>query len=114
MQSGSPDGYVSTIHSDDAATAVVAALNAPTGIYNVVEDQVLLRKESAQALAEALGRTSLGIPSGFVRDWVCPKVEDAGSSLKVINDKFKATTGWKPKYPSPREGWKAVVAQASK
>jgi len=114
MQPGSPDGYVSTIHADDAATAVVAALSAPTGIYNVVEDKALLRRESAQALAEAMGRSNLGIPSGFVRDWVCPRVEDAGSSLKVLNDKFKTTTGWKPKYPSPREGWKAVVQQANK
>jgi nucleoside-diphosphate-sugar epimerase len=114
MQPGSPDGFVSTIHSDDAATAVVEALNAPPGVYNVAEDLSLIRRESAQALATALGRSRLGIPSELVRGFAAPSTAVPVESLKVLNDKFKSVTTWKPKYPSPREGWKAVVAQASK
>ena len=33
---GPKDGYQSFVHLDDAASAVVAALEVPSGIYNVV------------------------------------------------------------------------------
>jgi NAD dependent epimerase/dehydratase family enzyme len=38
---GPPDSYVSSIHLDDAAAAVSAALHAPAGTYNVVDDEPL-------------------------------------------------------------------------
>jgi nucleoside-diphosphate-sugar epimerase len=114
MQPGSPDGFVSTIHADDAATAVVEALKAPAGVYNVAEDMALIRRESAQALASALGRSKLGFPSKLVRGIAGSTSDSMGDSVKVVNHKFKNATNWKPKYPSPREGWIAVVAQASK
>ena len=34
------DGYVASINTDDAASAVVAALQAPPGIYNVSDEPV--------------------------------------------------------------------------
>ena len=56
---GKADGYWSMIHADDAARAVVAALDAPAGIYNVAEDEPLTRRAAAQLLAEALGKKKL-------------------------------------------------------
>ncbi len=35
---GDGKNYFSSIHVDDAASAIVAALNAPAGTYNVDED----------------------------------------------------------------------------
>ena len=35
---GRTDAYMASIHVDDVATAVVAALEIPTGIYNVADD----------------------------------------------------------------------------
>jgi nucleoside-diphosphate-sugar epimerase len=34
---GDPNAYLSLVHADDAAGAVIAALNAPPGTYNVAE-----------------------------------------------------------------------------
>ncbi len=114
MQPGSPDGFVSTIHADDAATAVVEALNAPPGVYNVAEDLTMMRRESAQALAEAMGRSRLGFPSALVREIAGSSTAVPNDSLRVKNLKFKNVTRWSPKYPSQREGWKAVIQQANK
>lgn len=50
-----PAGFLSSIHLDDAATAVVAALDAPSGTYNVVDDEPLTRREWVDAFAAALG-----------------------------------------------------------
>ena len=61
VRSGAPgelgDGaaYRSVITTDDAATAVVAALRVPSGIYNVVDDEPLSRAGNIAALAGALG-----------------------------------------------------------
>jgi nucleoside-diphosphate-sugar epimerase len=36
---GPPNGYVSSIHVADAAAAVAAALSAPAGTFNIVDDE---------------------------------------------------------------------------
>src|SRR5215813_8430960 len=51
---GAPDAYISSVSHDDAAAAVVAALRAPAGAYNVVDDQPLRRRDCFAALAENL------------------------------------------------------------
>jgi nucleoside-diphosphate-sugar epimerase len=114
MQAGPPDGFVPMVHADDAAKAVVEALKVPAGIWNVAEDVSLTRRESAQALATALGRSALGIPSAWIRNWAGPDVDITGESLKVSNLKFKTATTWKPNYISPKEGWKSVVIHADR
>jgi putative NADH-flavin reductase len=32
-------------------------------------------------------------------------------SLRISNRKLRAESGWRPKYPSAREGWRAVVGE---
>src|SRR5690606_10914874 len=51
---GAPDAYQPSIHLDDAASAVVAALAAPPGIYNVA-DEPLTKGEFLAAFAAAFG-----------------------------------------------------------
>jgi hypothetical protein len=51
--------FFPSIHADDAAAAVVAALDAPTGTYDVVDDEPLRRGEQRAALAAAVGRRRL-------------------------------------------------------
>ena len=106
-----PARTLSSIHVDDAATAVVAALDAPAGVYNVVDDEPLTRREMADAFAAAFGLGHLFIPppqvfkvlGGSDADYIL-------RSQRVANGKFRAATGWVPVYPSAREGWAAVAA----
>ena len=46
-----PDAYVSSIITDDAASAVAAALSAEAGIYNVGDDEPLTRRQFFAALS---------------------------------------------------------------
>lgn len=100
---GKADGYWTLLHADDVATAVVAALSAPAGVYNVAEDEPITRRESAAILAGLLGKKKL-------RHLLSP-VPLLNSSQRVSNAKFKAATGWAPQYPSQRDGWPQVLKE---
>lgn len=107
---GAGDAYYPTIWVDDAATAVVAALrSAPAGIYDVVDDEPLTRRELARAIAEAAGRPFLLRPPVWLLKLVGGR--EAGfmaRSHRVSNAAFKRATGWAPEVPNAREGWRLV------
>jgi nucleoside-diphosphate-sugar epimerase len=106
---GAPDTYVSSIHMTDAGNAVVAALNAPAGTFNVVDDEPLRKRDYAKALAAA-ARTSawLHLP-GRMALLLGDRSTSLTRSVRVSNKRFQAATGWKLEYPSAREGWLATV-----
>jgi nucleoside-diphosphate-sugar epimerase len=99
---------LSSVTTDDAASAVVAALGAPGGVYNVA-DRPLRRSEHASALAEALGTDPLRLPSG-----TADLPQDLSMMLRsqrVSSQLLKTLTGWQPRFPSAWEGWRFVVAE---
>jgi nucleoside-diphosphate-sugar epimerase len=106
---GHEEGFISSIHLEDAATAVLAALALPAGTYNVVEDEPLQRRAFFDALAGALGVP----PPRFFPAWPARLLGSIGEQLtrsqRIANGKLRAASGWAPKYPSVREGWPAVV-----
>jgi nucleoside-diphosphate-sugar epimerase len=112
MTLGRPEAYLSIIEVHDAARAVAAALGAPAGVYNVVDDEPLTRRAYADALGAALRRDKpLRLPPS-----VAAKVGGAKTSLlarsnRVRNDRFEEATGWAPRLPSAREAWAAIVAE---
>jgi 2-alkyl-3-oxoalkanoate reductase len=103
VELGRESAYRSSITTDDAAKAVVATLDAPSGVYNVVDDRPLTRAEYVEALAQAFGvptpTVSSVTPDRTPPDWVM------GRSQRVSNNRFKEVTGWQPKFVSAREGW---------
>ena len=65
---GDPDAYMPPLHLDDAATAVVSALVAPGGVYNVVDDDPMRKIEADSAFADLLGRSKLRrVPKSLVK-----------------------------------------------
>jgi len=107
---GAPDGYWSLIHTDDAGTAVAAALRAPAGAFNVVDDQPLTRAQIDDAMATALGVKPLRHAPAPVRKALEKRAAVMARSIRASNARFKTATGWAPAYPSAREGWAAVAA----
>jgi nucleoside-diphosphate-sugar epimerase len=107
---GSPDGYVSSIHMVDAAAAVAAALHAPAGLFNVVDDEPLTKRRYADALAHAAGRAMWLRGPGRAALISGDRLTSLTRSLRVSNARFRAATGWAPRYPSAREGWIATAA----
>jgi nucleoside-diphosphate-sugar epimerase len=104
---GPAGAYWSSVTTDDAASAVVAALGAPSGVFNVVDDRPLTRAEHAEALAAALGTRPLDLPP---TDLELPAdLAMMLRSQRVSSARFQEVTGWKPRLPSAWEGWRFVV-----
>jgi nucleoside-diphosphate-sugar epimerase len=106
IEPGKPDDWFPAIDADDAATAVVAALDAPSGTYDVVDDPIA-RRDARAALAAAVGRRKL-------RTMPSPKrvVGPLADSQRVSSRRFREVTGWRPRRPSLRECWPATVRAA--
>jgi nucleoside-diphosphate-sugar epimerase len=107
---GAPDSFYSSLSHDDAAAAVLAALDLPDGIYNVTDDEPLRRRELVDSLASALG---VGSPRLLPR-WTVRLAGSLGEtmarSLRISNMKLRGASAWAPAYPSMREGWPAMLA----
>ena len=106
---GAPDSYISSVSHDDAATAVVAALGVPAGAYNVADDEPLRRREYFDSLAAALGVAPPRIAPAWTARLLGSLGETLTRSLRLANGKLRAAGGWAPRYPSVREGWRAVL-----
>lgn len=108
---GPPEGYVSSIHTDDAAAAVVAALSVPAGVYNVADDEPVTKREYFAALADALGVAPPRFLPAFFARLAGSVGETLARSLRISNRRFREQSGWSPAYPSVREGFPALVRQ---
>lgn len=106
---GRPDGYVSSIQMADAAAAVVAALHAPPGTFNVVDDEPLTKRDYVAALASAVGKAVWLRGPGRAASLLGDRLTSLTRSLRVRNTRFRAATGWTPRYPNAREGWNAMA-----
>jgi len=108
---GKPDGFISSISHDDAASAVAAALDVPAGVYTVTDDEPVTRGVFFGSLAESLGLN----PPRFLPEWLTPLFGSVGQamarSLRLSNRKLKHETSWTPQFPSVREGWPETLAQ---
>ncbi len=115
LVAGRPGAFMSSIYADDAAAAVVAALDAPTGIYNVVDDEPLTRREALDAFAAAFGTKQLRLnPSWAIRLVAGPAADALTASQRVSNGKLRNATGWSPAFPSLREGWTADASRRAR
>jgi 2-alkyl-3-oxoalkanoate reductase len=102
---GEPDAYVSSIAHDDAATAAVAALGAPGGVYEVADDEPVSRAEWGAALAASVGcPPPRQLPRWLVRLGGSTS-ELLSRSLRISNRKLRGATSWKPIYSSVRVGF---------
>jgi 2-alkyl-3-oxoalkanoate reductase len=106
---GDPNAFVSSLAQDDAATAVVAALRVPAGTYNIADDEPMRRGEWARSLAMSAGMR----PPRPLPRWVTAMggsiMQLLSRSLRISNRRFRATSGWAPRYPSAASAWHDVL-----
>jgi nucleoside-diphosphate-sugar epimerase len=110
---GRPDAYWSTVSHDDAASAVVAALDVPAGIYNVVDDVPLTRRVLVDGVAQVLGVASPKLLPGSLKYLLGSLGETLARSQRISNKKLKAVSGWAPRWRSAPEGMAELVETAS-
>lgn len=113
---GSGAGVWSFVHIDDAASATVAVIEGRArGVYNVVDDDPAPVAEWLPYLARALhAKPPRHIPVWLARmmigeQGVAMMTEMRGSS----NEKAKAELGWRPAWPSWREGFEHGLGHAA-
>lgn len=92
------------IHQQDVVSAIFAAIEGGRAgeVYNVVDDAPVTVKEmrTHEALTSYLpARAPLGDTPGS------KPARPRATNKRVSNAKLKSATGWKPKYPSFREGF---------
>ena len=90
---GSPEGWAHVVHTDDLGPAVVAALHAATGVYNVGAEPVR-RFELVAGFAAAAGRESIDFVGPLMTRFGGVRQEPLARSLRVSSEKLTACTGW--------------------
>jgi nucleoside-diphosphate-sugar epimerase len=107
---GAAESYISSVSHDDAATAVVGALLARAGTYNVADDEPMRRRAFVGTLAEVLRVGAPRLAPPWTKHLFGSLGEMLARSVRVSNRKLREECAWVPKYPSMREGWRAVAA----
>jgi len=109
---GDGSNFVSSIHVDDGATAAVAALQAPAGVYNVTDDEPLRMRDYARAITDAFGlKATRRVPKWLFGLVGGGPAKYLMSSQRVSNARFKEKTGWAPQYRTAREGFQQVAQE---
>ncbi len=110
---GGGTGYCSWVHVDDAASAAVLAVEQQAkGVLNIVDDEPAPASEWLPYLAACAGaKRPMRVPKWLARllagDVVVTMMtEGRGFS----NAKARRVLGWKPRYPSWRQGFKEGLA----
>lgn len=104
--------YLSTVHVDDAAAALVAALDAPAGIYNVGDDEPLALRDNLAALAVAIDAPPLRRLPGFFGPAVLGGAwQWLRRSVRIDSRRLREATGWSPSVSDVRLGWARTAAE---
>jgi nucleoside-diphosphate-sugar epimerase len=102
---GDEASWMHVIHPDDIGTAVVHALTAPGGVYNVGAEPVQ-RRDYVDTIARAAGRKGGG---HFLPPWIlrlgAEKLEILVRSQRVSSQLFSDRTGWHPMHPKLTPEW---------
>jgi len=106
---GATTAYWSSIAHADAASAVVALIDAPVGTYNLCDDVPLTRREWVGALAGAAGIEPPKPMPRMLSALGGKTMELLSRSQRMSNRKLKSATGWTPRWPSAKDGLRDAV-----
>ena len=107
-----PGQVFSRIHVDDVAAGLEASIAQPRagGVYNLCDDEPAANSDVIAHAARLLGMdpppeialADTGLPAAALRFYA--------ESKRVSNARAKAELGWRPQYPTYREGLAAILA----
>jgi 2-alkyl-3-oxoalkanoate reductase len=110
---GDGSAYWSILHTDDAASAYLTALeHRPEGVFHVVDNEPAKVGDFFRYFAERQGAK----PPRRVPVWLAKlaagsfAADFATTSMITSADRFKQATGWRPRYPDFRAGLDQVVS----
>jgi nucleoside-diphosphate-sugar epimerase len=92
------------IHPDDVGYAVVSALVAPGGTYNVGAAPVQ-RRELNMGFFHAVGKREASYLPKMMARLARERLEPLTRSHRISSQLFRDATGWRPRHPSFAENW---------
>ncbi len=101
---GDPSGWAHLVHPSDVGTAVVAALQAPSGVYNVGAEPVQ-RSAFVEAFAAVSGQPRATYLPRMLARLGGERLEPLTRSHRISSERFAALTGWVPAYSTFSAGW---------
>lgn len=106
-----PGQVFSRIHVDDLAAGLAASIARPRagGIYNLCDDAPA---PNSEVVAYAAGLLGLPVPPEIPveeANLAGPAQRFYAESKRVSNARAKAELGWRPAYPTYREGLRAIL-----
>jgi len=107
------DGTLPLLHTEDAASAAVAALTRGKKgeAYNIADDTPASWRELQEAIAVAEGRSLPRAVAPWLLRASAPFTAEliAGTSMRLATARAKRELRWKPRYPSFADGLAATV-----
>lgn len=102
---GDPERWLNLIHVDDGARAILAAESRGLAgeTYNIVDDEPATRRAFYTRLAELTGSPLPNFEGGPER----------ANNRRVSNTKARSALGWRPGYPSFREGLPTALNESA-
>lgn len=103
------------IHLDDAASAVVLAVERHEGntgrVFNIVDDRPVTMKELLYTIAEMTGSKRLRSVSAWLARLAMGKdaMDFLSISVRASNRAARETLGWEAQYPTLRDGLKQIL-----
>lgn len=108
LLSGAGRHRMNLIHRDDAAAAVWSVWDAPaaaeTRVYNVADGAPAPKEEMVAWLA-----ARLGVPAPSFSGEAGPGRRRLVPDRWIVADRIRAELGWRPGFPSYREGYAALL-----
>jgi nucleoside-diphosphate-sugar epimerase len=107
--------FTNPIHVDDAAAAVCLAVERGERLagetFNICDDEPVTARALADFVSEELGaRRATSLPRLLAKTVLGPHLIDAATaSVRCRNGKARDGLGLAPRYPTFREGYRAVV-----
>ena len=105
---GIGETLLNLVHRDDIVSAILAAFSRPTDstgkIFNVTDDGCATKAEVVGWLAQRLGRSVpefTGQAAAGRRAFM--------PSRRISNRRISVELGWRPLYPTFREGYEAIL-----
>lgn len=104
-----PGHVFSRIHRDDIVGGLLASMARPRpgGIYNLVDDEPAPGDAVIEYAAALLGAP----PPPTLEDVPAASARFYAENKRVANARAKAELGWRPAYPTYREGLSAILAE---
>jgi nucleoside-diphosphate-sugar epimerase len=103
-----PDHVFCRVHRDDIAAGLLASMKRPRpgGVYNLVDDEPAAGEAVIEYAAGLLGLD----PPPATREVPAASARFYAENRRVANARAKAELGWRPAYPTYREGLTAILA----